>query len=125
MKRTFLIAVVLGITSFVGIATRSGIPPNRGDLVGVWIGYDESIVDFYRLNLRDDATGTLVILHPYEKAAVYNLHWEFSNARLLIQPPKNDVESISLSVTNIDYQHLEFLLTGNSNRWSRECPAFS
>jgi len=121
MKKTFVILGVVLTISLIGFASRRLTPPSKGDLVGFWIGYEQSFPYFYRLNLREDYTGTLVILYPEGNPSIYGLRWEFPEPRLLIQvsPMSQGAEKITCSVTKVDYRSINLVITGSSNQWKR------
>ena len=121
MNKKLLALGVLVTIALTAVATRFAIPPTKGDLTGLWIGYEQSYPYFYRLDLRQQDTGSLVILYPEGNAGVYHVSWELSRSRLRIEltPPNNDSERIACSVTRVDYRRIDLNTTGISGRWTR------
>lgn len=121
MNRTSLILGFLVSISLIAIASRPSMSPSRSDLVGVWVGFDTSYPDFYRVNLRENNTGTLVVLFPEGQPDVYALRWEFSERQLLLQasPLTTNCEVIACSVAKVDSRRMEFAINGISNAWKR------
>ena len=120
MKRISLI-VSLFTTSLIAYAWRPVTPPSKGDLVGVWVGYEDAYPYFYRLTLRDNNSGALVILYSGGDTGVYNLSWDLAGPRLSIRavPLSQDTEPIVCSVTKVDYKRIDLATSGTSVQWKR------
>jgi hypothetical protein len=55
---------LLLFSSFAHASPKAARPPKAADLVGVWIGFTEDELDFYRLDLRQDLTGYCASVSP-------------------------------------------------------------
>jgi hypothetical protein len=88
-------------------------PSNAKDLVGIYIGYTESNLEFYRLDLRDDFTGYCatvsapdISLHNYGVHAYRITSWKTKGWELVldIEPLKERV--FSKEIDHITYRNL-------------------
>ena len=119
MRQTSLILCFCVGIYLITLASRPSTPPTHSELVGLWAGYEHSFPYFYRLNLREDSSGALVILYPEGKPDVYNLRWEFAKLQLLIKasPINNDTEKIACSVSKVNHRQIDLVISGKG--WKR------
>jgi len=96
-------------------------------LTGVWIGFDESQLYFFRLELRPDSTGYLAnvspagsSLHAYGVQAYRVTYWASDEWRLTINlsPMTTNAEPVYLRGRG-GYTALELEIGGTTNRWKR------
>jgi len=95
--------------------------PTKEDLVGLWVGFETSYPYFYRINLRKDDTGKMVVLFPQGDPSVYDLRWQFSERQLQLQtsPVTTNSEIITCSVVRVDSRRMDVVIAGKSNQWKR------
>ena len=121
MNRTFLVLGLLLSFSLFALATRPAKSPSQGDLVGDWVGFEASYPYFYRLDLRRDDTGNLVVLYPQGESAVYGLRWQLSEKQLQLNvlPLTTNAEMITCQVLKADFRRMTVVVSGVSNTWKR------
>jgi hypothetical protein len=103
-------------------------PPKAENLTGVWIGFDESQLDFCRLDLRPDATGFFATvspadtsLHDYGVQAYRVTHWAVDEWKFTfsLSPATTNAEPIYLRGRG-GYTSLDLEIGGTTNQWKRK-----
>ena len=104
------------------------MPPKMDNLTGVWIGFDESELDFCRLELRPDATGYFATvspadtsLHDYGVQAYRVTHWTVEEWKFTVSlsPATTNAEPIYLR-GRCDYTSLDLEIGGTTIQWKRK-----
>ena len=103
-------------------------PPKIENLAGVWIGFDESQLDFCRLDLRPDTTGFFACVSPagsslhdygvqaYQVTRCAVDKWTFTVSLL---PATTNAEPIYLR-GRCGYTSLDLEIGGTTNQWKRK-----
>ena len=128
MKARNLVAGLLAaVLPLAVLGTRFGQPPKEEDLLGSWVGYDNVLPTFYRLSLRSNDTGSLIILYGDRSADTYRITWHLRNEGLLLAAtPINGSEAIQCSPRNVEYKRMDLLVRGPStNQWKRTASLLS
>jgi hypothetical protein len=103
-------------------------PPEAENLVGVWIGFDESELDFCRLDLRQDCTGFFACvspagssLHEYGVQAYRVTHWAVDEWKFITRlvPATTNAEPVYLR-GRCDWTSLELEVGGTNGHWKRK-----
>lgn len=120
MKKTSVIICLLAtIIAISALASRPINLPGKEELVGDWVGYDESYVDFYRLNLRADGTGSIVVLYPDGETIAHDLTWELMPRKLFIHPSQKEksAEKAKFSVSGYGFEHIDIRFRPAGQGW--------
>lgn len=108
-------------------AAKQARPPKAADLVGVWVGFTEDELDFYRLDLRRDLTGYCAsvsppdtILHEHGVDTYRITSWRLSGWALDFQlvPLSAKAEGIFLR-GRYDAFTLQLEVGGTDSSWKR------
>ena len=103
-------------------------PPKTGDLVGVWIGFDEDELDFMRLDLRSSLKGYCACvapadtsLHDYGVQAYRVTYWTLDGWKLIVNltPATTNAEPIYLRGT-YEGNSLRLETGGTNGNWKRK-----
>jgi len=102
-------------------------PPKAENLIGVWVGCDESPLYFSRLDLRPDATGYDArvspagsSLHEYGAHAYRVTHWAVDEWKFTVSlsPATTNDEPIYLR-GRAGYTSLDLEVGGTNGQWKR------
>jgi hypothetical protein len=108
---------------FVGPVVTKADHPIRfhqaKEMRGVWVGYDEACLYFYRLQLGDRGKGSLVARFAGESTELYNVRWGLTNdcLRIELSPANERSEEIQLLPSHFDLQRIQ--LTVKGAEWER------
>jgi hypothetical protein len=103
-------------------------PPKSENLTGIWIGFDEGEGNFYRLDLRPDATGFFASvspsgssLHEYGVQAYRVTHWSANDWKFVINilPATPNAEPIYLR-GDCGWTSLDLEVGGKNGEWKRK-----
>jgi len=123
MKReSNILGILIWSSLLTLIASQPVLLPSKERLVGDWVGYEAYFPDFYRVHLREDNTGVMVIVVPEREPNVYALRWEVEGQkqlRLQLSPLTKKSESISCVVSNVDSIRMDIVISGTTNKWRR------
>jgi hypothetical protein len=106
----------------------AAIPPKAEDLTGVWVGFDESQLAFWRLDLRSDATGVFAsvspagsYLHDYGVQAYRVTRWAVDKWTFTVSllAATTNAEPIYLR-GRCGYTSLDLEVGGTTNEWNRK-----
>jgi hypothetical protein len=121
--RTYLLSLiaVVVIASYGGEAAAKKIPPpTLSDLVGVWLGGGD--LEYFRLELREDGTGSLAVQYlPREPAVAYAVtSTKLSGYKVAfsVTPIDADAESIFLRGEGTS-RSLSLQVGGTNGYWDR------
>jgi hypothetical protein len=129
MKLSFVLSAGLCIGVFHVFSDQSPRRPVTSDLVGAWIGYENGSSSFYRLNLSEDAKGSLVTFYSdySDTYSVYKVeHWQLASDALILKVRSNIQTNVSVDCTikAYDNMRIEMVLKGkivsdhHTNQWA-------
>ena len=115
------VTLLVAAAVLVGAVQRPVKPLSKADLVGVWAGFGSEYPYFYRLHLRADNAGSLVVLFPEATPDVYGVDWAVTNGVVLAKmtPVSSGAEPIACSISEADRRRLRFIVKGTSGQFTR------
>ena len=120
-KTLFYITASFALLLSIVFARQPVLPPPASELVGLWVGYENGYPYFYRLNLKTNNTGRLIIMFPEAEPDVYDLHWRLNERKLILDalPLTKNSEVINCAVSNLTHRRMDIIISGGSNEWHR------
>jgi hypothetical protein len=101
-------------------------PPSSDQIVGIWLGYTEDELQFFRLDLHSDFTGCCASVYlPDTSLHQYGVHcyriesWESKEGRLTFRLTAGDARAEPIFLKGTTSGHLMNLEVGGAN-WSRK-----
>ena len=123
MKPKALLLLACFLATDLSVAQKRMRPPDSSDLAGSWVGYEESGLDFYRLDLRPDGTGFLAVTymaHPPEVHRVARDELQKFKVRFTLTPLSEVSEPLTLK-GDFYYSAFELTVSGaHKLKWSRK-----
>jgi hypothetical protein len=108
-------------------ATRPPSPPEKKSVVGYWAGYEDEFPYFYRLNMRSDYTGTLIVFMPRERADKYRVRWSVEGSTISLQLSGISAQTFDRNclVQSFSSRAMHLIVGGRSNEWKRAVTLFN
>jgi hypothetical protein len=118
---TRTLTLLLAVSALGAPRERPAKLLSKTDIVGVWAGFGKEYPYFYRLNLRPDNAGSLVVLYPEANPDVYRVVWAISNSTVVTKmtPFSPGAEPIDCSVAEPDSRRMGFIVKGISAEFTR------
>jgi len=126
LKVIFIILSVGWLSFALGcssISEHSEVLPRSLDenqLRGVWIGYDQDCLLFYRLSLDRNKKGSCTVLYLDELAGIYAVDdWETKawEMTLVLSVASKDAERIKMTVLSVDQSEIQIRVSGEERDW--------
>jgi len=127
MKKLLILCILIGVIPMISLSDRPPNPTLKEELVGSWIGYEQSYPYFYRLRLNPDDTGTVVVVYPEGRPTVYSFKWKFSNPSFKFSASRvgKPDEQIVCEIRKADHLRMQFEMGGPKGDWKRAGELFS
>jgi hypothetical protein len=97
-------------------------PPEPKDIAGIWIGFDEDSLRFYRLELDQDHQGVCSVSFVGQPVTLYAIDkWSMDRFSLALEmsPIQTGVEAISIT-GEANRTLMSLLVKGTSVKWKRK-----
>ena len=97
-------------------------PIEEKDLIGAWAGCAQGCTEFYRLELKADRSGFLVILEPDLKQTVYSISgWKIQSEQLrMMLRPHAGAEAIEVQSLRLGTRYFEIEIQASIVGWKRK-----
>ena len=117
---TLFLGLMLSV-SVVALGDRPIKPPVERNLVGHWVGFCDQRLYFYRLNLRGDNTGKLVVVYAEDEPDIYSVRWQLNERQLQLNlfPLTTNAEIMTCYVAKIESRRLDIEFAGVGKDWKR------
>jgi hypothetical protein len=115
------VALLLAASALGAPGERPAKPPSNTEIVGVWAGFGKEYPYFYRLDLRPDNAGSLIVLFPNASPDVYRVDWAISNRTVItkLTPFSPGAEPIVCLVSESDGRRMGLTVQGPSGDFKR------
>jgi len=105
-------------------------PYKAGDLAGVWVGFDNYRLNYYRLQLREDGTGFCSMVYVDEPAILYRVNsWKIEGELLafVLTPLDTGAPEVEMKSTKLGLTPpvLTLEVRGKKLGWVREVSLMS
>ena len=96
-------------------------PIEQKDLVGAWAGCTQGCTEFYRLDLKADGSGSLVILEPDLEHSLYSISgWKLQSEQLrMALKPHAGAETIEVKSLRLGIRYIEIQIQAPVVGWKR------
>lgn len=119
-KIVICVAAVLlaGVTAFCEFRPA---PIVEKDLLGAWAGCAQGCTEFYRLDLKRESSGSLVILQPDLEHTLYAIsEWKVESEQLKMVPkPQRGTETIEVKSLRLNTCYVEIEIWAPVGKWKR------
>ena len=109
------------------LAADQQLPLSAQQVLGAWVGYDESCLKFYRLTLTAQGTGVCVVLFNEEVSGRYRVSWSLRENKVLLELASIDQHSERVVATVATASSLRFEITirGLDRMWERTATLYN
>jgi hypothetical protein len=109
-------------------ASKKVAPPNREDMLGNWFGFEESGLEFCRLELNDDGTGLFAYVFVNDNVA--ELHsikeWSLTGINIKFETETTDPHDFAITLTGVGGAHLMRLdMAGVGMKWKHRLTLYN
>jgi hypothetical protein len=122
--RRMLLAAIIGCTLGAApiLEDRRVQPVKAKELAGEWLGYDEDMLSFYRLELSQDGRGSCSTTFLDNPATIYRVErWSLDgyNIDIKLSPASKEAEPIYMKGTTA-LRRLSLEVGGLEIKWTRQ-----